>query len=108
MIEVKRERTNILRNMRPKLDGCAPMQKFFLFWLFAISLAHAFTPLKPFTCSDRSQNHVQNQQILRPLSAIAKSGGKMILTDEMYAESVLSKNNSKPVLVFFSAPWYVS
>lgn len=42
-----------------------------------------------------------------PLS-VAKSGGKMILTEEMYSEFVLSRDVPRPVLVFFSAPWYES
>jgi hypothetical protein len=49
---------------------------------------------------------VSRQSIVRPLH-VAKSGGKMILTEDMYSENVLSKDIPKPVLVFFSAPWYV-
>lgn len=36
---------------------------------------------------------------------IAKSGGKMIETEKEFAENVLSKDLSRPVLVFFTAPW---
>jgi len=36
---------------------------------------------------------------------IAKSGGKMIETEKEFSENVLSKELSRPVLVFFSAPW---
>jgi len=36
---------------------------------------------------------------------IAKSGGKMIETEKQFAETVLSKDLSRPVLVFFTAPW---
>lgn len=36
---------------------------------------------------------------------IAKSGGKMIESEEQFARMVLSKALSRPVLVFFSAPW---
>ena len=36
---------------------------------------------------------------------IAKSGGKMIETEKQFADSVLSKDLSRPVLVFFTAPW---
>ena len=36
---------------------------------------------------------------------IAKSGGKMIETEKEFADNVLSKDLSRPVLVFFSAPW---
>lgn len=41
----------------------------------------------------------------RPLQAVAKSGGKMIVTEEMFTKNVLSKDIPRPVLVFFSAPW---
>lgn len=50
--------------------------------------------------------------VTRPLSRIspltvnvAKSGGRMIETEEMYQQYVLPEESSKPVLVFFSAPW---
>jgi len=36
---------------------------------------------------------------------IAKSGGKMIETEKQFSENVLSKDLSRPVLVFFTAPW---
>ena len=36
---------------------------------------------------------------------IAKSGGKMIETEKEFADNVLSKDLSRPVLVFFTAPW---
>eukprot|EP00535_Pseudo-nitzschia_heimii_P002736 CAMPEP_0197183666 /NCGR_PEP_ID=MMETSP1423-20130617/7943_1 /TAXON_ID=476441 /ORGANISM="Pseudo-nitzschia heimii, Strain UNC1101" /LENGTH=201 /DNA_ID=CAMNT_0042634267 /DNA_START=453 /DNA_END=1059 /DNA_ORIENTATION=+ len=36
---------------------------------------------------------------------IAKSGGKMIETEKEFAEHVLSKDLTRPVLVFFTAPW---
>ena len=36
---------------------------------------------------------------------IAKSGGKMIETEKEFSDNVLSKELSRPVLVFFSAPW---
>mmetsp|Transcript_10311 Transcript_10311/g.29904 ORF Transcript_10311/g.29904 Transcript_10311/m.29904 type:complete len:170 (-) Transcript_10311:193-702(-) len=47
---------------------------------------------------------VESKPILRPLE-IAKSGGKMILTEDMYTQNVLAKDVPRPVLVFFSAPW---
>eukprot|EP00532_Pseudo-nitzschia_australis_P009819 CAMPEP_0168229238 /NCGR_PEP_ID=MMETSP0140_2-20121125/15160_1 /TAXON_ID=44445 /ORGANISM="Pseudo-nitzschia australis, Strain 10249 10 AB" /LENGTH=225 /DNA_ID=CAMNT_0008161019 /DNA_START=74 /DNA_END=751 /DNA_ORIENTATION=- len=37
--------------------------------------------------------------------AIAKSGGKMIETEKQFAETVLSKDIARPVLVFYTAPW---
>lgn len=36
---------------------------------------------------------------------IAKSGGKMIRTEKEFADNVLSEDLSRPVLVFFTAPW---
>mmetsp|Transcript_7042 Transcript_7042/g.14535 ORF Transcript_7042/g.14535 Transcript_7042/m.14535 type:complete len:218 (+) Transcript_7042:211-864(+) len=36
---------------------------------------------------------------------IAKSGGKMIETEQEFTDNVLSKDLSRPVLVFFTAPW---
>ena len=38
---------------------------------------------------------------------ITKSGGKLMETEEQYAETVLARNIPRPILVFFSAPWYV-
>jgi hypothetical protein len=39
------------------------------------------------------------------LHAVAKSGGKMIETEDQYNNMVLKSNSARPVLVFFSAPW---
>lgn len=36
---------------------------------------------------------------------IAKSGGKMIETEQEFEDNVLSKDLARPVLVFFTAPW---
>jgi len=36
---------------------------------------------------------------------VAKTGGRMIDTEEQFAEIVLAKDVPRPVLVFFSAPW---
>lgn len=36
---------------------------------------------------------------------IAKSGGKMIETEQEFKDNVLSKDLARPVLVFFTAPW---
>lgn len=36
---------------------------------------------------------------------VAKTGGKMIDTEDQFAEVVLAKDVPRPVLVFFSAPW---
>ncbi len=75
---------------------------FLLIGIILISSVHAFTPT-------RSSKWTRNEGISRksqlsPLQ-LAKSGGKMILTEEMYSENVLSNDVSRPVLVFFSAPW---
>ena len=39
---------------------------------------------------------------------VAKTGGRMIDTEEQFTELVLAKDVPRPVLVFFSAPWYVT
>jgi hypothetical protein len=36
---------------------------------------------------------------------VAKTGGKMIDTEEQFAEVVLAQDIPRPVMVFFSAPW---
>lgn len=41
----------------------------------------------------------------RTVLGIAKSGGKMIETEKEFADNVLSKDLTRPVLVFFTAPW---
>jgi hypothetical protein len=38
---------------------------------------------------------------------ITKSGGKLIETAEQFTNNVLGKNTPRPVLAFFTAPWYV-
>ena len=38
---------------------------------------------------------------------ITKSGGKLIETTEQFTNNVLAKDTPRPVLVFFTAPWYV-
>jgi hypothetical protein len=39
------------------------------------------------------------------LQAVAKSGGKLVETEELFMEKVLARDIPRPVLVFFSAPW---
>ena len=39
--------------------------------------------------------------------AVAKSGGKIILDEGQFARSVLDPDSTRPVMVFFTAPWYV-
>jgi hypothetical protein len=40
--------------------------------------------------------------------AVAKSGGKIILDEVQFAKSVLDPDSTRPVMVFFTAPWYVA
>lgn len=47
--------------------------------------------------------HVQ----LTALQMVAKSGGKIISSEEQFEEAALSKSLPRPVMVFFTAPWYV-
>lgn len=37
--------------------------------------------------------------------AVAKSGGKIILDEVQFAKSVLDPDSTRPVMVFFTAPW---
>jgi hypothetical protein len=53
----------------------------------------------------RQPEHLRHRQ-QDPLN-VAKSGGRLIETEHQYLEIVLSKDIPRPVLVFFSAPWYV-
>lgn len=39
------------------------------------------------------------------IHAVGKSGGKLILTDEEFGNTVLSPKAAKPIMVFFTAPW---
>lgn len=39
------------------------------------------------------------------LFAVAKSGGRLIRTEQEFEELVLGQRNPKPVMVFFTAPW---
>ena len=60
-----------------------------------------FTPVTAFTPTLVTR-HWQRSSHLR---AVAKSGGKLIVSEEEFGNSVLSPNASKPVMVFFTAPW---
>jgi hypothetical protein len=73
-----------------------------IFWVMNIN---AFEATGRVGWSQRQQP--TRRSILRPLDAVAKSGGKLIATEEMFTKNVLSKDIPRPVLVFFSAPWYV-
>uniref|UniRef100_A0A6U3R6L7 Thioredoxin domain-containing protein n=1 Tax=Ditylum brightwellii TaxID=49249 RepID=A0A6U3R6L7_9STRA len=58
-------------------------------------------PPKPFSTISR----VGHKKTVSKLSMIAKSGGTPITTAEQFESDVLSTDASRPVLVFFSAPW---
>mmetsp|Transcript_10259 Transcript_10259/g.24495 ORF Transcript_10259/g.24495 Transcript_10259/m.24495 type:complete len:226 (-) Transcript_10259:468-1145(-) len=48
---------------------------------------------------------VRGARISSSQLAIAKSGGKLMETEQQFAETVLSKDIARPVLVFYTAPW---
>lgn len=55
----------------------------------------------PSSTTSTTYGHVETR-----IEAVAKSGGKLMETEEMYTETVLERSASNgPVLVFFSAPW---
>jgi hypothetical protein len=64
--------------------------------------ADAFAPAQQSV--GRKLAHPPFSRILE-LHAIAKSGGKMIETEDQYNKLVLETNIPRPVLVYFSAPW---
>jgi hypothetical protein len=70
--------------------------------LLAISFSEAFLAKE-----QTGWRHPRQQQQSRILQALqlAKSGGKLIETEDMYVNKVLAKDSPRPVLVFFSAPW---
>ena len=37
----------------------------------------------------------------------AKSGGKIVTSEEEFEKLALSESNPRAVMVFFTAPWYV-
>lgn len=45
------------------------------------------------------------QQQHSALFGVAKSGGKLIRTEQEFDDLVLGQRNPKPVMVFFTAPW---
>ena len=60
-----------------------------------------------FTVSPLFYLHTNHARISETrLQAVGKSGGKMIETEDQYNSLVLSDETPKPVLVFFSAPWW--
>eukprot|EP00980_Cylindrotheca_fusiformis_P013940 scaffold3621_cov114-Cylindrotheca_fusiformis.AAC.5 len=52
----------------------------------------------------RTQVASNSRHRISPLF-VAKSGGKLMKTAEMYEETVVQGSSSQPVLVFFTAPW---
>jgi hypothetical protein len=71
---------------------------FLLIGLLSLSFSEAFL-------NKRDVGWKQPQQAIISALQVSKSGGKLIETEEMYGEAVLGKDNPRPVLVFFSAPW---
>jgi thioredoxin 1 len=53
----------------------------------------------------RDVNHKINNRCHVCLNVVGKTGGRLIETIEEYEESVLNSDSSKPVMVFFTAPW---
>mmetsp|Transcript_108110 Transcript_108110/g.161723 ORF Transcript_108110/g.161723 Transcript_108110/m.161723 type:complete len:174 (-) Transcript_108110:41-562(-) len=64
----------------------------------------AFAPAQKSLVGHKYAQHSPFSRISE-LYAVAKSGGKMIETDDQYNSVVLESNSPRPVLVFFSAPW---
>ena len=77
----------------------------FLVAILWVATIHAFVSSRPVGWIKQPLS--MSRPTTRPLQAVAKSGGKMIVTEEMFTKNVLSKDIPRPVLVFFSAPWYV-
>ena len=59
-----------------------------------------------FISNSIESSHYNTQTRLLSLDA-TKSGGREIKTGEMYNDVVLSTTSSRPVLVFYTAPWLV-
>jgi len=90
-------------NSRPRMDFRRLVVFFFLVGMLGVATTDAFVSSRETTWL-----HLRaplNRSISRPLFATAKSGGKMIVTEEMFRKNVLSADIPRPVLVFFSAPW---
>mmetsp|Transcript_5094 Transcript_5094/g.12985 ORF Transcript_5094/g.12985 Transcript_5094/m.12985 type:complete len:227 (-) Transcript_5094:371-1051(-) len=90
-----------------------PIVSFICVILSAFSgISHAFMPSKISQLSritlrqtERSMLTSRRGTSTSTALGIAKSGGKMIETEKEFAEHVLSKDLTRPVLVFFTAPW---
>jgi thioredoxin 1 len=67
-----------------------------------ISLLLVATSLLSFSEAFITRFSHERQTRISPLG-VAKSGGKLIKSADMYQDSVVAEN--RPVLVFFSAPW---
>jgi hypothetical protein len=89
-----------------RLSGFRSVQQalFFLTALTFVARSEGFTSLVHTNHNRRPAARIlaRNTEI----QAVGKSGGKLIETEDQYSSVVLTKNTSKPVLVFFSAPWW--
>lgn len=65
---------------------------------------HPYLPNNQQPPSRTSRSSRGNSQNFMRLQ-VAKTGGKMIDTEEQFSEIVLAKDVPRPVMVFFSAPW---
>mmetsp|Transcript_42 Transcript_42/g.102 ORF Transcript_42/g.102 Transcript_42/m.102 type:complete len:215 (+) Transcript_42:148-792(+) len=100
--------TNIL--LLGAVSLLATLQSTYAF-LPATSTQHLHSNHYPTSSSSRTPSN-NNINYLAPLSMIAKSGGRMITTNEQFEQEVLSNKSSLspdeteyPVLVLFTAPW---
>lgn len=59
------------------------------------------------TFTRRQHAALSRKQEHTALLMAAKSGGKIITSEEEFEKVALSESLSKPVMVFFTAPWYV-
>jgi hypothetical protein len=55
--------------------------------------------------SPPNNRHAYRDRRLSTFLQVAKTGGKMIDTEEQFSKLVLAKDVPRPVMVFFSAPW---
>ena len=117
----QRRRTNHQRKLRSQ-NSCRSNQSFLLRLLpvvAVICILSSFATTHAFTTSRRTRiatrrttasatSIIKTTTRARASStqlSIAKSGGKMIETEQQFAETVLSIDIARPVLVFYTAPW---
>jgi len=56
-------------------------------------------------CTISRQQQQQKRHDICELSMVAKSGGKLVRDEKDFATFVLDSESSRPVMVFFTAPW---